>query len=177
VPGGHAGGDRVGPGQWLSSVGIDCVEISNGATDMPLSEKRDLIRRAAALGLEVFAEVGSKDPNAVATADDWAAEVRADLDSGASWIVAEGRESGNVGLYTADGSVRPDLVDALEVAGAQAQVIYEAPLRAQQAWLIRYVGANVNLGNVATNEILSLEALRLGLRSDTVSTRSRRAIG
>lgn len=162
---------------WLQSVGIDCVEVSNGATAMPLSEKRALVGRAAALGFEVFAEVGSKDPKAIARADEWVEEASMDLESGASWIVAEGRESGNVGLYTADGSVRADLVDALEIAGASAKVIYEAPLRAQQAWLIRYVGPNANLGNVATNEVLSLETLRLGLRSDTVSACEHSVIG
>ena len=153
---------------WLQTVGMDCVEISNGASAMPAETKRQLIATAAGRGFEVFAEVGSKDPNIVATPSAWAEEAQADLDAGATWIVAEGRDSGTVGLYDADGQVRSDLVAALETVGAQASVIYEAPLRAQQAWLIRHVGPNVNLGNIAGEEVLSLEALRLGLRADTI---------
>jgi len=154
---------------WLERVGLGCLEVSSGATDMPVEAKRELISTAADRGFEVFAEVGSKDPGAVASAREWAAQAKADLEAGATWIVAEGRESGTVGLYNAFGEVRPDLVDALAAVDAQATIIYEAPQRDQQAWLIRHVGAQVNLGNVAVEEILSLEALRLGLRSGTTA--------
>lgn len=159
---------------WLEQLGMGCVEISNGATGMPTDAKRELVSSAAARGFEVFAEVGSKDPETIATPAAWVAEAQADLAAGATWIVAEGRESGTVGLYDTDGRVRPELVDALESLDAEANIIYEAPKRAQQAWLIRHVGPNVNVGNVAAEAVLSLEALRLGLRADTIGWVSNR---
>jgi phosphosulfolactate synthase (CoM biosynthesis protein A) len=90
-----------------------------------------------------------------------------DLDAGATWVVAEGRESGTVGLYESDGSVRSALVDAL-VAVSPTCVVFEAPRKDQQAWLIRHLGPDVSLGNVAPTEVMGLEALRLGLRADTI---------
>jgi len=87
------------------------------------------------------------------------------------WLVAEGRESGTVGLYTADGLVRADLVDALEGSELGAPVVYEAPRREQQAWLVNRLGTNVNLANVAGDDVLAVEALRRGLRSDTLRMR------
>ena len=156
---------------WARDLGFDCVEVSRGATDLPASTKLDLITRACHHGFEVFAEVGGKDPGEPARPEQWLAEARRDIDSGACWLVAEGRESGTVGLYTADGLVRADLVDALEGAGTDAPVVYEAPRREQQAWLVNHLGANVNLANISPDEILALEALRRGLRSDTLRTR------
>jgi phosphosulfolactate synthase len=153
---------------WAGAAGFNCVEVSNGATAMPTTAKRELIGRAADRGFEVFAEVGSKDPGEIASPDAWVEEVRGDVAAGASWVVAEGRESGTVGLYESDGTVRSDLVHALEEIGGSTRIVYEAPRRSQQAWLIRSLGANVNLGNIALDEVLSVEALRAGLRTDTV---------
>ena len=155
---------------WAGRVGFGCVEVSRGATGMPAGSKRGLIARARDLGFEVFSEVGSKDPGAAAVPSEWVDEGRADLDCGARWLVAEGRESGTVGLYAADGSVRADLVEALARLGEDAPVVYEAPLRQQQAWLVNHLGANVNLANIAPSEVLGVEALRNGLRSDTLRT-------
>ena len=156
---------------WARDLGFDCVEVSRGATDLPASSKLDLIARACHRGFEVFAEVGGKDPGEPARPDQWLTEARRDIDSGACWLVAEGRESGTVGLYTADGLVRADLVDALEGVGSDAPVVYEAPRHQQQAWLVNHLGTNVNLANISRDEILAVEALRLGLRSDTLRTR------
>ena len=83
-------------------------------------------------------------------------------------MIAEGRESGTVGLYERDGSVREPLVDALQGLPDPTRVIYEAPQRAQQAFLLRHVGPNVNLGNVAVDDVMSVECLRRGLRADTL---------
>ena len=156
--------------EWAGRVGFDCVEVSRGATGLPASSKQELITAARAHHFEVFAEVGSKDPHEPALPSEWLEEARSDLDCGAGWLVAEGRESGTVGLYTADGSVRTDLVEALERLGSDAPVVYEAPLRQQQAWLVNHLGANVNLANIAPAEVLGVEALRHGLRSDTLRT-------
>ena len=154
--------------EWAGRAGFDCVEVSRGATGMPASCKRGLIAAARDLRFEVFAEVGSKDPHEPALPSEWLEEARSDLECGADWLVAEGRESGTVGLYAADGSVRTDLVEAFGCLGADAPVVYEAPLRQQQAWLVNHLGANVNLANIAPAEVLGVEALRLGLRSDTL---------
>lgn len=166
--------DRVdGFLDWASGAGFDCVEVSRGASGLPAEAKREIIAEARRRGFEVFAEIGSKDPGDPARPADWVAEARRDTDSGASWLVAEGRESGTVGLYGADGSVRADLVEALEALGGEAPVIYEAPRRSQQAWLINRLGPNVNLANVAPEEVLATETLRLGLRSDTMALLTR----
>ncbi len=157
--------------EWARCLGFGCVEVSRGATGMPASAKRGLIAAARDRGFEVFAEVGSKDPHEPVLPSEWLKEARSDLDCGADWLVAEGRESGTVGLYTADGSVRTDLVEALGRLGEDAPVVYEAPLRQQQAWLVNHLGANVSLANIAPAEVLAVEALRLGLRSDTLRAR------
>ena len=158
---------------WTDSLGFGCVEVSRGAASLPVEAKREIIAEARSRGFEVFAEIGSKDPDDPAQPEDWMAEARRDIDSGASWLVAEGRESGTVGLYGADGSVRSDLVEALEALGGEVPVIYEAPRRSQQAWLINRLGPNANLANVAPDEVLATEALRLGLRSDTMALLAR----
>ena len=156
---------------WARALGFDCVEVSRGATGMPPSAKLALIAAARDHTFEVFAEVGSKDPGEPARPEQWLEEARRDIDSGACWLVAEGRESGTVGLYTADGLVRADLVDALKDLEREAPVVYEAPRREQQAWLVNHLGTNVNLANISRDEILAVEALRRGLRSDTLRMR------
>lgn len=153
---------------WAAEAGFPLVEVSNGATGMPVTEKRRLIE-AAAGRFTVLAEVGSKDPAASVTPEDWAKEAADDLDAGARWVIAEARESGTVGLYRPDGSVREDVVDALLQAAADpASIIFETPRKPQQVWFIRRLGANVNVANIPPGHILGLEALRLGLRADTV---------
>lgn len=154
---------------WAAGLGFDCVEVSRGATGLPFASKRELIVGARLRGFEVFAEVGSKDPRHEALPHEWVDEARRDVDSGASWLVAEGRDSGTAGLYDRDGSTRSELVDALETLADETPVIYEAPRREQQAWLINRLGANVNLANIAPDEVLAVEALRLGLRVDTMA--------
>jgi phosphosulfolactate synthase len=151
---------------WAAEVGFPCVEVSNGSVGMPAGAKAALIAEAARRFV-VLSEVGSKDPRARPGASAWADEMARDLDAGATWVVAEGRESGTVGLYEPDGSVRKALVDAL-VAVDPGRVLFEAPRKDQQAWLIRHLGPDVNLGNVAPTEVMGLEALRLGLRADTI---------
>ncbi|HYT25092.1 MAG TPA: phosphosulfolactate synthase [Actinomycetota bacterium] len=160
---------------WAGGLGFPCVEVSNGAVGMPLAEKRRLIAQATE-GFTVLAEVGAKDPGVPVSPSRWAAEMLGDLEAGASWAVAEGRESGTVGLYRPDGSVRDDVVDAVVGAVGLRTLIFEAPARQQQAWFIRRFGPDVSLGNVPAPEVLGLEALRLGLRADTIElARSRSA--
>ncbi|HWK26692.1 MAG TPA: phosphosulfolactate synthase [Solirubrobacter sp.] len=152
--------------EWLHELGIDHVEVSNGSLPLERSRKAELIA-SLAREFTVIAEVGSKtgvDP----VADDWCTEMLSDLAAGAALVIAEGRESGTVGLFDATGAVHGDLVDAILHAVGQQTVIFEAPQRAQQAWLLRRVGPNANLGNIGVEDVIALETLRLGLRFDTL---------
>jgi phosphosulfolactate synthase len=133
---------------------------------MTISEKQELIR-AAARSFLVFSEVGRKDPHEELSAQQWTHEVAADLEAGARWVIAEGRESGNVGLYRPDGSVRTDVLAAVVRAGAPEVVLFEAPRKDQQNWFIQEFGPDVNLANIPLADVLALETLRRGLRADT----------
>jgi phosphosulfolactate synthase len=150
---------------WAARLGVDCVEVSNGALGMPAAEKQDLVRELST-EFTVLSEVGTKEA-VEPVAGEWVAEMLADLEAGAAWVIAEGRESGTVGLFDASGAVREQLVEEILAAVAPERLIFEAPAREQQAWLIRRLGANVNLGNIAAGEVGGLETLRLGLRADT----------
>jgi phosphosulfolactate synthase len=158
---------------WAEDQGFPCVEVSNGAVAMPVADKRILIAEAADR-FTVLSEVGSKDPAAPVSAEEWADEVAGDLDAGASWVLTEGRESGTVGLYEPDGSVRDAVVEAVVERAGLVRLLFEAPRKDQQAWFINRFGPDVNLGNVALTDVVGLEALRLGLRADTIDL-SRRA--
>jgi phosphosulfolactate synthase len=153
---------------WALSVGITHIEVSNGLRALSASRKHALVRELAA-DFVVLAETGAKEGNYPPTPAEWAQEMARDLDAGASWVIAEGRESGTVGLYSADQVVREDLVKVILDAIPQDLVIFEAPAKAQQTWFIRQLGADVNIGNVEPASVLSLETLRLGLRADTAS--------
>ncbi|HLH70866.1 MAG TPA: phosphosulfolactate synthase [Candidatus Dormibacteraeota bacterium] len=152
---------------WAEAVGFSAVEVSNGASAMPAPEKRRLIALASGRFV-VLSEVGSKDPRRPRSPVDLVQEARADLEAGARWVVIEGREQGDVGLYREDGSVREEVVEGMAAALGPGPVVFEAPRKQQQVWLIRRFGRDVNLGNVAPAEVLGLETLRLGLRADTL---------
>lgn len=152
---------------WAAGLGLPLVEVSNGATAMPAVEKRTLIARAAER-FEVVGEVGSKDPQTPVSPALWADEAAGDLAAGATRVIAEGRESGTVGLYRADGEVRWDVAEALVEAVGGDRVVFEAPRKAQQVAFIRRFGPDVSLANVAFDDVLGVEALRRGLRADTL---------
>ena len=151
---------------WAGEAGFSCVEVSNGSCGMPLLAKRQLIATAGR-NFVAISEVGSKNPATPVSASSWAEEMLGDLEAGATWVLAEGRESGTVGLYHSDGRVREDLADTLASVVGLRWVAFEAPRAAQQAWFVRRYGSAVNLGNIAPGELLAVESLRLGLRADT----------
>lgn len=151
---------------WAGEAGFSCVEVSNGTCGMPLEAKRRLIATASR-NFVAISEVGSKDPSIPVSPASWAEEMTGDLDAGATWVLAEGRESGTVGLYHSDGRVREELAEMLAAVIGLRWVVFEAPRTAQQAWFLRRFGSSVNLGNVAPGELLAVESLRLGLRADT----------
>jgi phosphosulfolactate synthase len=168
----EAQGRRAEFVRWAAGRGIEAVEVSNGLGLIEPTVKRELISLLAD-DFVVLAETGSKDPTVRADPAAWVDEIRADLDAGATFAVAEGRESGTVGLYEPDGRVREDLVDRITNQIPVERLVFEAPLRSQQAWLIRLLGSAVNLGNIDPAEVLPLETLRLGLRADTAELTTR----
>ena len=153
--------------RWLHRLSIDHVEVSDGALAMPVERKWELIARLAR-EFTVLSEVGSKNPDQEVVAADWVQEMTEDLNAGASMLIAEARESGTVGLYLASGEVRAELVEAVVTALPAERIIFESPRKDQQAWFIRRLGPAANLGNIQADEVIALETLRLGLRSDTL---------
>jgi phosphosulfolactate synthase len=152
---------------WLHRLGLKHVEVSNGALDLAPARKRALIRSLSG-EFRVIAEVGSKDSSHAVVPSEWVEEMLGDLEAGASLLIAEARESGTVGLYRPDGQVREGLVEAITQAVPAGRILFEAPRKEQQAWFIRRIGSNVNLGNIQPHDVLPLETLRLGLRADTL---------
>lgn len=96
--------------------------------------------------------------------------MQTELQAGAWKVIAEARESGNMGIYNDDGSANFKLILDIKKALDPDTILWEAPLKNQQVWFIKLLGSNVNLGNIATDEIIPLETLRLGLRGDTLLT-------
>ena len=149
------------------TLGFSAVEISDGTIPLPSHRRRNVILDH---GLTPITEVGKKDPKQQPTAIELAEQALQDLEWGAQWVTVESRESGKgIGIYDNHGAVRAEAVAAIcEHMGAQVdRLIWEAPLKDQQTYLIQHFGPNVNLGNIPTGEVLALEALRAGLRFET----------
>lgn len=151
---------------WARGCGFPCVEVSAGTVAMDQAAKRELIAEAARHFI-VLAEVGPKDPGVLLTPRQWAQALSADLEAGATWVLAEGRASGTVGIYNSSGVVREEVISALVSVAGPDFLVFEAPREQQQAWFVRRFGPDVNLANVAPADVLGLETLRLSLRADT----------
>jgi phosphosulfolactate synthase len=152
---------------WLRELGLTHVEVSDGTLEIEPDVKRELIERLAK-EFVVFAEVGNKDADFIMAPYIWVEQIERDLDAGAWKVIAEARESGTAGIYRANGEVRTGLIDEIAHAIDPRRLIFDAPQHRQQVWLLDRFGSEVNLGNIAPRDVLSLETLRLGLRSDTV---------
>ena len=152
--------------EFLKKSQVDMVEISDGSYDIDHEKKLEYISILSKVAT-VISEVGSKKKEVVYTPDQWVAMMKSELDAGSVKVIAEARESGTTGIYNEDGSINNKIIDAISHHVKLENVIWEAPMKSQQAWFIRNFGANVNLGNIAPNEIIPLESLRLGLRGDT----------
>jgi phosphosulfolactate synthase len=153
--------------RWLGELGIQHVEVSSGTVAIPDDDKLELIRTLAG-DFTVFAEVGEKDPDALLAPYRWVTLIRDALGAGARWVTCEGRATGDAGLYRPDGEPRAGLVDEIVHELDRDRLIFEAPQKHQQVWFIGQYGAEVNLGNVRPEDVISLETLRLGLRADTL---------
>jgi phosphosulfolactate synthase len=152
---------------WLHELGLRHIEISDGTIEIEPPVKRELIERLSR-EFTVFAEVGSKDADFIMAPYVWVEQIERDLDAGAWKVIAEARESGTAGIYRANGEVRTGLIDEIVHSIDKEKLIFDAPLQKQQVWLLKQFGTECNLGNIAPADVLSLETLRLGLRSDTV---------
>lgn len=152
--------------KYINSCKLDLVEVSDGSMEMPHEEKLKYIE-ILSKDFTVLSEVGSKKKEVLIPPDKWVSMMRSELKEGSWKVIAEARESGNIGIYNPDGSANTNLIDTIIHDVKPEDVIWEAPNKAQQVWFIKMFGANVNLGNIATNEVFSLETLRLGLRGDT----------
>lgn len=176
-PGGTALEIAITQGVWreyLQSLwdhGIRVVEVSDGTIELPQRLRREIIRTARKLGFTVLSEIGKKLPGSFLPIPEQAHMIHGDLNSGANYIIVEGREAGlGVGVYDADGNVRADDVTALldTLGPLSTRLIWEAPLAKQQTYYIKSIGNHVNLGNIKPFEVITLESLRRGLRSDTL---------
>jgi phosphosulfolactate synthase len=152
--------------KFLDKYEIDLVEVSDGSYDIEHSRKLEYINILSKRGT-VISEVGSKKKEVVYSPDEWVAMMKSELAAGSVKVIAEARESGTTGIYNEDGSINNKIIGAISEHVKLENVIWEAPMKAQQAWFIKHFGANVNLGNIAPYEVISLETLRLGLRGDT----------
>lgn len=142
------------------------AEVSDGSITIPHEEKCNYIKLLKEQ-VTVISEVGSKDVQKIFAPYKWIQLMKAELEAGSWKVIAEARESGNVGIYRDSGEVRQGLVDEILTQIPEDQIIWEAPQKPQQVWFIKLLGANVNLGNIAPADMIPLETIRLGLRSDT----------
>jgi phosphosulfolactate synthase len=150
----------------LDKYKMEFVEVSDGSIEIEHEVKCEYIRKLSKQ-VTVISEVGSKDVQKIFAPYKWIKLMQAEIDAGSWKVIAEARESGNVGIYRDSGEVRQGLVDEILTQIPAETIIWEAPQKAQQVWFIKLIGANVSLGNIAPADVIPLETLRLGIRSDT----------
>ncbi len=155
--------------EWLHVLEIDHIEISDGTIELRHDDKLELIKRLSS-EFTVLSEVGSKDDTRIMAPYRWVEQIERELEAGAWKVIAEARESGTAGIFRHDGEVRMGLIDEIVHAVAPEKILFEAPQKDQQVWFVRRFGPDVNLGNITPGDVLSLETIRLGLRSDTASS-------
>lgn len=148
--------------------GVTYMEVSDGSISIPHAEKCGYIEKLTKHGV-VLSEVGSKDAAHIIPPYKWIEQMKAELEAGSSYVIAEAREAGNVGIYRGTGEVREGLVQEILTQIPGEKIVWEAPQKAQQLYFIELLGCNVNLGNISPSEVISLEAMRVGLRGDTFS--------
>jgi len=153
----------------IEKLGLDAVEVSDGSIILQHDTKCEYINQLSKNYI-VLSEVGSKEAGVLISPARWISMMQAELEAGSFKVIAEARESGTVGIYRPDGSAHTALINKISSKVSMEKIIWEAPIKSQQVWFIKHFGANVNLGNIAPNEIISLETLRLGLRGDTFFT-------
>ena len=154
--------------RWLGELGLTHVEISDGAIEIPRERKLELIAELAR-DFTVLSEVGSKDAEVVYAPYQWVQWIKEELEAGAWKVITEAREGGTAGIFRPTGEMRTGLVDEIAHEVDVADLIFEAPTKASQAWFVKHFGPGVNLGNIPPDEVIPLETLRRGLRADTLN--------
>jgi len=152
--------------QWLGELGLTHVEISDGTVEIPRERKLELIADFAR-DFTVLSEVGSKDSSVEYTVSEWTQWLNEELEAGAWKVITEAREGGTAGIFDSSGGMRTDLIKEIANSVGPANIVFEAPTKAAQAWFVKQFGSSVNLGNIPPDEVIALETLRLGLRGDT----------
>lgn len=152
--------------QLCKDYDIHYMEVSDGSITIPHTEKCGYIEKLTKHG-KVLSEVGSKDATHIIPPYKWIELMKAELEAGSSYVIAEAREAGNVGIYRGTGEVREGLVQEILTQIPAEKIIWEAPQKSQQLYFLELLGCNVNLGNISPQEIIPLEAMRVGLRGDT----------
>ncbi len=163
----EARGKIDGYRSWLFEQGFASVEVSDGTIDMPRERKLELISLFAQ-DFQVLSEVGSKDAEEISAPYQWVEWIKEEQQAGSWKVITEARESGTAGIFRATGEVRSGLVDEIAHEIDVTTLLFEAPQKDQQAWFIKHFGPDVNLGNIPPDEVIPLETLRRGLRSDTM---------
>jgi phosphosulfolactate synthase len=153
--------------RWLTEQRFSHVEISDGAIEIPRERKLELIEEFAR-DFTVLSEVGSKDAEVNFAPYLWVEWIKEERAAGAWKVITEGREGGTAGIFRPTGEMRTGLVDEIAHEVDTADLIFEAPTKASQAWFVKHFGPEVNLGNIPPDEVIPLETLRLGLRADTI---------
>jgi phosphosulfolactate synthase len=150
----------------IKDYGLDYVEVSDGSIAIPHAEKCGYIEKLAK-HVTVLSEVGSKDATHIMPPYKWIELMQAELSAGSTYVIAEAREAGNVGIYRGSGEVREGLVQEILTQIPSEKIIWEAPQKAQQVYFLELLDSNANFGNIAPNEVIPLESMRVGLRGDT----------
>jgi len=150
----------------LDKYDMPFAEVSDGSIELDHDLKCEYIAKLKGQ-VTVLSEVGSKDVEKIIPPYKWIELMQSELDAGAWKVIGEAREGGNVGLFRSTGEVRSGLVEEILTKIPNEKIIWEAPIKAQQVWFIKLLGTNVNLGNIAPNEVIPLETIRIGLRGDT----------
>jgi len=150
----------------LDKYDLPLAEVSDGSVFIPHDEKCELIATLAK-DRTIMSEVGSKEEGMLISPARWIKMMSAEIEAGSWKVIAEGRESGTVGIFRRNGKAHTVLINKIISKVAPEKILWEAPKKLQQVWFINLFGANVNLGNISHNEVIPLETLRLGLRGDT----------
>lgn len=153
--------------KFIAGSGVETAEISDGVLPMDHDKKCEYIHTLSN-DFTILSEVGTKLKGKEISNEKWVSWMQTELQAGARKVIAEARESGNIGIYNEDGSANSTLVLDIRKHVNADDILWEAPLKSQQVWFIKLLGPNVNLGNIASNEVIALETLRLGLRGDTL---------
>ena len=150
----------------IKDFDLKYAEVSDGSMTITHKRKCEYITELSN-HVTVLSEVGSKDTSKIIPPYKWIRQMRAELKAGAWKVIGEARESGNVGLFRSSGEVRQGLVEEILTEIPKEKIIWEAPKKVQQVWFIKLLGQNVNLGNISSDEVISLETIRIGIRGDT----------